>query len=61
MSFEQQQYHSSPPPIYNIATPSCIYIDRKSVDQGRYYVKECQDEKNACGQLLRLIRSNLFL
>ncbi len=69
MSFEQSQYRSSSQSAYSATTPSGmeneIYIDGAlHVDedgQGRYCLKEREDKKNACGQLLRLIRSNFFL
>lgn len=73
MSFEQQQkYRSSPPLSTNSSTttPSgmeneiyidgTLHIDGKPIEQGEYCLKERQNEKNACGQLFRLIRSNFF-
>ena len=68
MSIEQQKYRASPP-AYSLTTPGGmeneIYIDDTSqVDQdgqGRYCVKENQSNKNACGQIFRVIRSNFFL
>jgi len=76
MSFEQQQYRSSPPSpsVYSVTTPNrmeneiyidgILHVDGKPVEQGgqgRYCLKEREDKKNACVQLLRLIRSNFFL
>jgi hypothetical protein len=70
MSFEQLQYRSSPP-AYSVTTPSrmeneiyidgILHVDGKPVEQGKYCLKEREHKKNACGQLLRLIRSNFFL
>jgi hypothetical protein len=70
---EQQQSRSAPPPAYSIPTPSgmeneiyidgTLHIDGKPVEQGgqgKYCVRERQRNKNACGQLFRLIRSNYF-
>jgi hypothetical protein len=65
MSTKQQIYRPSPPPIYNVTTPSGteneIHIDDTSlVGKGRYCVKERQSERNTCGQIFRFIRSNFF-
>ena len=69
MATEQQKYRPTPPPIYNVTSPSGVenevYIESTSAGgqggQGRYCVKERQSDRSGCGQLFRFIRSNFLV